>query len=182
MDEDDWKENPEAAPAMPEVMTVSELAEYFNVSTITIYRLLKTGQLPAFRVGSDWRFSADAIAQWTKEGEQGVRPTKRQRKRDESLRAGDCAILNNLAFGPRNLNESWGNGFTKRCCNDFCDCCIGRRCGTFLVGFVYKSLAAVLATRSSKTLSPAARASAILARACIEQNSELLIGRPPASA
>jgi excisionase family DNA binding protein len=48
-------------------MTVPELAECLNVSTITIYRLLKAGQLPAFRVGSDWRFSADAIAQWMKE-------------------------------------------------------------------------------------------------------------------
>jgi excisionase family DNA binding protein len=34
---------------MPEVMTVPELAERLNVSTITIYRLLKAGQLPAFR-------------------------------------------------------------------------------------------------------------------------------------
>ena len=73
MDEDD---------SPPKVLTVSELAEYFNVNSITIYRLLKTGQLPAFRVGSEWRFTADAIAQWIKEGERGMRPTKRQRKRD----------------------------------------------------------------------------------------------------
>ena len=67
---------------MPEVMTVPELAERLNVSTITIYRLLKAGQLPAFRVGSDWRFSADAIARWIEEGERRIRPTKRQCKRD----------------------------------------------------------------------------------------------------
>jgi excisionase family DNA binding protein len=81
MDDGDSKQNPEAVPAMPEVMTVPELAERLNVSTITIYRLLKAGQLPAFRVGSDWRFSADAIAQWMKEREQGMRSAK-QRKRE----------------------------------------------------------------------------------------------------
>jgi excisionase family DNA binding protein len=81
MDDGDSKQNPEDFPAMPEVMTVPELAERLNVSTITIYRLLKAGQLPAFRVGSDWRFSADAIAQWMKELEQGMRSAK-QRKRE----------------------------------------------------------------------------------------------------
>ena len=81
MDDGDSKQNPEDFPAMPEVMTVPELAERLNVSTITIYRLLKAGQLPAFRVGSDWRFSADAIAQWMKEREQGMRSAK-QRKRE----------------------------------------------------------------------------------------------------
>jgi excisionase family DNA binding protein len=81
MDDGDSKQNPEAVPAMPEVMTVPELAERLNVSAITIYRLLKAGQLPAFRVGSDWRFSADAIAQWMKEREQGMRSAK-QRKRE----------------------------------------------------------------------------------------------------
>ena len=81
MGDGDSKQNPEAVPAMPEVMTVPELAERLNVSAITIYRLLKAGQLPAFRVGSDWRFSADAIAQWMKEREQGMRSAK-QRKRE----------------------------------------------------------------------------------------------------
>jgi excisionase family DNA binding protein len=80
MDDDSKEENPVAVPAMPELMTVPELAEYLNVSTITIYRLLKAGQIPAFRVGSEWRFSADAIARWIKDREQSPRPTKRQRK------------------------------------------------------------------------------------------------------
>jgi excisionase family DNA binding protein len=81
MDDDDSTENPETVPVLPVVMTVFELAEYLNVSTITIYRLLKTGQLPAFRVGSEWRFSADAIDRWMKEREQGMRSAK-QRKRE----------------------------------------------------------------------------------------------------
>jgi excisionase family DNA binding protein len=30
----------------------------------TIYRLLKKGQLPGFKIGSDWRFNVEAIDQW----------------------------------------------------------------------------------------------------------------------
>ena len=46
------------------VMTVRELAEYLRVHPATIYRLLRQGKLPGFRVGSDWRFSREAIDQW----------------------------------------------------------------------------------------------------------------------
>ena len=46
------------------IMTVRELAEYLRVHPSTIYRLLRHGTLPAFRVGSDWRFSREAIDLW----------------------------------------------------------------------------------------------------------------------
>jgi excisionase family DNA binding protein len=55
----------EAKQAPPSnVMTVRELAEYLRVHPSTIYRLLRQGRLPGFRVGSDWRFSREAIDQW----------------------------------------------------------------------------------------------------------------------
>ena len=41
-----------------------ELAEYLRVHPSTIYRLLRHGTLPALRVGSDWRFSREAIDRW----------------------------------------------------------------------------------------------------------------------
>lgn len=46
------------------VLTVSELADYLRVHRSTIYRLLKKGQLPGFRIGSDWRFNVEAIDEW----------------------------------------------------------------------------------------------------------------------
>jgi excisionase family DNA binding protein len=46
------------------IMTVRELSAYLNVHTSTIYRMLKQRQLPAFQVGSDWRFSIAAIDHW----------------------------------------------------------------------------------------------------------------------
>ena len=48
----------------PKVMTVSELSEYLRVHRSTIYRLLKRGQLPGFKIGSDWRFNVEAIDDW----------------------------------------------------------------------------------------------------------------------
>ena len=46
------------------IMTVKELADYLKVHASTVYRQLKLGQLPAFKVGSDWRFSVEAIDRW----------------------------------------------------------------------------------------------------------------------
>jgi excisionase family DNA binding protein len=50
--------------ATAKVMTVKELAEYLRVHRSTIYRLLKKGSLPGFKIGSDWRFNVEDIDQW----------------------------------------------------------------------------------------------------------------------
>lgn len=47
------------------LLTVREVAEYLRVHQATVYRLLKEQKLPAFRVGSDWRFSREVIERWT---------------------------------------------------------------------------------------------------------------------
>jgi len=45
-------------------LTVEELSDLLQVHRSTIYRLLREGKLPGFRVGSDWRFSVEAIEEW----------------------------------------------------------------------------------------------------------------------
>ena len=45
-------------------MTVREVCAYLRVSRATIYWLLKENQIPAFRVGSDWRFNIEEIDRW----------------------------------------------------------------------------------------------------------------------
>ncbi|MGO9266677.1 MAG: helix-turn-helix domain-containing protein [Candidatus Binataceae bacterium] len=46
------------------VITVRGLAEYLQVHPSTVYRLVKLGLLPAFKVGSDWRFNREDIQRW----------------------------------------------------------------------------------------------------------------------
>lgn len=38
-----------------EIMTLQQLAAYLCLSRSTIYRLVQTGRLPAFKVGRQWR-------------------------------------------------------------------------------------------------------------------------------
>ena len=45
-------------------LTVAELSEYLQIHRTTIYRMLRQGKLPGFRIGSDWRFSLEAIEEW----------------------------------------------------------------------------------------------------------------------
>jgi excisionase family DNA binding protein len=47
-----------------EIITLNELALYLKVHVSTIYKLLKENKIPAFRVGSDWRFSRREIDRW----------------------------------------------------------------------------------------------------------------------
>jgi excisionase family DNA binding protein len=54
------------APALPQFLTTQEVSEYLRVHPATIYRLLRSKQLPGFLVGGDWRFDIDAINRWSR--------------------------------------------------------------------------------------------------------------------
>ncbi len=54
---------PETRPDA-KVMTVKEASNYLRIHPSTIYRLIKLGQIPAFRIGSDWRFNVESIDSW----------------------------------------------------------------------------------------------------------------------
>ncbi|HKD66012.1 MAG TPA: helix-turn-helix domain-containing protein [Candidatus Binataceae bacterium] len=54
------------SPLADEIMTVTTLARYLRCHPSTIYRLLKHKEVPAFKIGSDWRFRKTAIDQWIK--------------------------------------------------------------------------------------------------------------------
>ena len=45
-------------------MTLEEVAAYLRVHPSTIYRLLKKNKIPAFKVGSDWRFNVESVDRW----------------------------------------------------------------------------------------------------------------------
>jgi excisionase family DNA binding protein len=46
------------------VMTVNEVCAYLRVHRSTLYRLLKAGRIPYFRMGSDYRFNREQIKNW----------------------------------------------------------------------------------------------------------------------
>ena len=46
------------------MLTAQELAVYLRVNRSTVYRLLKKGELPGFRIGSEWRFRMDEVNRW----------------------------------------------------------------------------------------------------------------------
>jgi excisionase family DNA binding protein len=45
-------------------LTTEEVIEYLHVNLRTVYRLLKAGQLPAVRVGRQWRFRRSDVDAW----------------------------------------------------------------------------------------------------------------------
>jgi len=50
---------------MPEkLLTIDDLAEQFQVSKKTIYRLLQQKELPAVRISRQWRFRKEDIDLW----------------------------------------------------------------------------------------------------------------------
>ena len=54
---------------MARVLTLDEVARYLRVHQSTVYRLLKKKELPAFKVGSDWRFDVESIDDWLETAE-----------------------------------------------------------------------------------------------------------------
>ena len=47
-----------------QLLTLEQVAEYLNVDKFTVYRLLADKDLPAFKVGNQWRFKRKMIENW----------------------------------------------------------------------------------------------------------------------
>ena len=47
-----------------QLLTLEQVAEYLNVDKFTVYRLLADKELPAFKVGNQWRFKRKMIDHW----------------------------------------------------------------------------------------------------------------------
>ena len=62
------------------LLTTRELEELLQLDRVTIYRMVKDGELPALRVGGQWRFSSEAIDAWlkTQRGDFSPKPERRE--------------------------------------------------------------------------------------------------------
>jgi excisionase family DNA binding protein len=52
---------------MNKIMTLEEVASFLKVHPSTVYRLLQRHKIPAFKMGSDWRFNQESIERWIAE-------------------------------------------------------------------------------------------------------------------
>ena len=58
---------------MPEyILTILEVADHLKVTERTLFRLVKDGKLPAFKVGNSWRFRHEDVERWISEQSRGT--------------------------------------------------------------------------------------------------------------
>lgn len=50
-----------------ELMTVEETCQYLKVTTRTLYRYIQNRQIPAFKLGKEWRFVRSDLEQWIRD-------------------------------------------------------------------------------------------------------------------
>jgi excisionase family DNA binding protein len=76
------KRNASGPPVESDVITLQEVADYLLCHYTTIYRIVWRGELPAFRLGSDFRFRRSDIDKWIAEqhGPAGSGPEARKQK------------------------------------------------------------------------------------------------------
>ncbi|MBI3616988.1 MAG: helix-turn-helix domain-containing protein [Candidatus Omnitrophica bacterium] len=56
------------------IMDVEDVARYLGFSVKKIYRLVETNQIPASKVGRQYRFIKDVVDQWLKDNNVLTRP------------------------------------------------------------------------------------------------------------
>ncbi|MET0503339.1 MAG: helix-turn-helix domain-containing protein [Candidatus Binatia bacterium] len=54
------------------LLTLAEAADLLQVSTRTLQRMIRNGDLPAFKVGGQWRLRETQLQQWVENREASV--------------------------------------------------------------------------------------------------------------
>jgi excisionase family DNA binding protein len=60
-------EDTESLHEMPDMLTISEVAKYLKLHELTVRRLAREGELPAFKVGRQWRIKRNLLEAWIEE-------------------------------------------------------------------------------------------------------------------
>lgn len=50
-----------------EILTTKEVADYLSLHPLTVHRYAREGKIPAFKIGTDWRFHRKYIEKWIKQ-------------------------------------------------------------------------------------------------------------------
>jgi len=54
-------------PNDKEILTTKEVADYLHLHPLTVYRYARAGKIPAFKIGTDWRFHKKYLEEWIKQ-------------------------------------------------------------------------------------------------------------------
>ena len=54
-------------PKDKEIMTAKEVADYLKLHPLTVHRYARDGKIPAFKIGTDWRFHKKHLERWIQE-------------------------------------------------------------------------------------------------------------------
>ncbi len=92
--------------AMQKILTLEEVSELLQVHPITVYRLVKAGKLPAFRIGRVLRFDADQLENWLLLKQQKAEARDGRRKAKGAASAEYLAYPRGELFRPENLLET----------------------------------------------------------------------------
>ncbi len=92
--------------ATQKIMTISEVAELLKVHPITVYRLIKQGKLPYFRIGRILRFDADQLEDWLRITQRNVVSKNGRRKRKIPSSAEYVAYRRGEKFNPERSLET----------------------------------------------------------------------------
>lgn len=57
-------------------LTIDELAEYIKMSRTKLYGMVQRGEIPASKIGTQWRFDRQEIDLWMKAHATGAGGTK----------------------------------------------------------------------------------------------------------
>lgn len=79
---------------MSAIMTLHEVCRYLKTSKYTVYRLIKGKEIPASRIGGQWRFQKEFIDQWFLEQCVTRRDVKNGRRKEEEWGKRKAGVLN----------------------------------------------------------------------------------------
>jgi excisionase family DNA binding protein len=63
---------------MKELLDTKQACEFLKLTRLTLYRLLKDEELPAFKLGRSWRFERSALEAWIEKKMQESNKTIKQ--------------------------------------------------------------------------------------------------------
>jgi len=49
-----------------DILTLKQAAEYLQIAAKTLYKLARSGEVPARKIGNRWRFSRRALEEWAR--------------------------------------------------------------------------------------------------------------------